>query len=163
VKFEDMSTLGRFQRLVEIDAIHDANEQHTERYASRERTKDVAKEPDSLCRVQAGRAGPNPQARRCDDPPALDRQGQDRKWTPVGRPGHAPGYPVQEDPRRRFGELTEEHRLLGNGLRAADQRDQTRTRHPAVGAPHDLRVGDGEQAFEVTGTRRHEEGVPMTR
>jgi len=98
-----------------------------------------------------------------DDLPALDRQGQDRKWTPVGRPGHAPGYPVQEDPRRRFGELTEEHRLLGNGLRAADQRDQTRTRHPAVGAPHDLRVGDGEQAFEVTGTRRHEEGVPMTR
>ena len=55
VEFEDSSTLGRFHRKVEIDLIDDANEVDTERYASRERTKDVAKEPNSLCRVQLGR------------------------------------------------------------------------------------------------------------
>src|SRR5262249_57627652 len=73
-----------------------------------------------------------------DDPAALDRHGHDRKRTPVGRPGDGAGYPVHEDPRRRFGEPTEGHRLLGNGVRAADQRDQTWTRQPAVGAQHDL-------------------------
>ena len=30
---------------------------------------------------------------------------------------------------------------------------------PAVGAQHDVRVEDGEEAFEVTGTRRRQEGV----
>jgi len=55
VEFEDRSTLGRFHRMVEIDTIGDANEPDTERYASRERTKDVAKETNSLCRVQLGR------------------------------------------------------------------------------------------------------------
>lgn len=40
VEFEDGSTLGRFQRTVEIDSIHDANEPGTEQHASRERTKD---------------------------------------------------------------------------------------------------------------------------
>ena len=94
-----------------------------------------------------------------DDPPALDRDGEDREWTPIGRPGNAAGDPVDEDPRRRFGELTEGHRLRGDGLRAADQRGQTRTRHPAVGAQHDLRVEDGQEAFEVTGARSRQERV----
>ena len=55
MEFEDRSTLGRFHWMVEIDLIHDANKGDTERYASRERTKDVAKEPNSLCRVELGR------------------------------------------------------------------------------------------------------------
>ena len=55
VEFEDRSTLGRFHRIVEIHTIGDANEPDTERYASRERTEDVAKEPNSLRRVQLGR------------------------------------------------------------------------------------------------------------
>lgn len=55
VELEDTSTLGRFQRMVEIDPIGDANEPDAERDASRERTKDVAKERDSLLRVQLGR------------------------------------------------------------------------------------------------------------
>src|SRR5262249_47724825 len=42
--------------MVEIDPIDDANEVDSERDASRERTKDVAKEPNSLCRVQLGRS-----------------------------------------------------------------------------------------------------------
>ena len=78
---------------------------------------------------------------------------------PSGAQATPPGDPVHEDPRRRFGEPTEGHRLLGDGLRAADQRDQTRTRRPAVGAQHDVRVEDGEEAFEVTVARRREEGV----
>jgi hypothetical protein len=56
VEFEDTSALGRFHRMVEIDTIDDANEPDTERYASRVRTEDVAKEANSLCRVQLGRA-----------------------------------------------------------------------------------------------------------
>ena len=56
VEFEDTSALGRFHRIVEIDTIDDANEPDTERYASRKRTEDVAKEANSLCRVQLGRA-----------------------------------------------------------------------------------------------------------
>jgi hypothetical protein len=55
VEFEDTPTLGRFQRTVEIDPIDGANEPDTERYASRERAEDVAKELDSLCRAQLGR------------------------------------------------------------------------------------------------------------
>ena len=55
VELEDRSTLGRFQRMVKIDLIDEANEPDAERYASGERTKDVAKEPNSLCRVQLGR------------------------------------------------------------------------------------------------------------
>src|SRR6266508_2401993 len=42
--------------MAEIDTIDDANEPGTERDASREGTKDVAKEPQSLRRVQLGRA-----------------------------------------------------------------------------------------------------------
>jgi hypothetical protein len=42
--------------MVEIDPIDDANEPDTERSASRVRTEDVAKEANSLCRVQLGRA-----------------------------------------------------------------------------------------------------------
>jgi hypothetical protein len=56
VEFEDTSALGSFHRIVEIDTIDDANEPDTERYASRVRTEDVAKEVHSLCRVQLGRA-----------------------------------------------------------------------------------------------------------
>ena len=55
MELEDASTLGRFHRMVEIDPIDDANEPDTEWHASRERTEDVAKELDSLCRVQLGR------------------------------------------------------------------------------------------------------------
>jgi hypothetical protein len=55
VEFEDTSALGSFHRMVEIDTIDDANEPDTERYASRVRTEDVAKEANSLCRVQLGR------------------------------------------------------------------------------------------------------------
>jgi len=56
VEFEDTSALGSFHRIVEIDTIDDADEPDTERYASRARTEDVAKEANSLCRVQLGRA-----------------------------------------------------------------------------------------------------------
>jgi hypothetical protein len=56
VELEDTSALGRFHRMVEIDTVDDANEPDTERHASRVRTEDVAKEADSLCRVQLGRA-----------------------------------------------------------------------------------------------------------
>src|SRR5262249_23586943 len=35
-----------------------------------------------------------------DNPPTRDRQGQDRIWTSIGRPGNAPRYPVHEDTRR---------------------------------------------------------------
>jgi hypothetical protein len=56
VEFEDASALGGFHRIVEIDTIGDANEPDTERYASRVRTEDVAKEGNALCRVQLGRA-----------------------------------------------------------------------------------------------------------
>lgn len=52
VEFEDRSTLGRFHWTVEIDLIDDANKVDTERYASRERTKDAAKERNSVCRVE---------------------------------------------------------------------------------------------------------------
>ena len=55
VKFEDPSTLGGRHRIVEIDLIEGADEPDPERYASGERTKDVAKERDALCRVQLGR------------------------------------------------------------------------------------------------------------
>jgi hypothetical protein len=56
VEFEDTSALGSFHRMVEIDAIDDANEPDTKRSASRERTEDVAEEANSLCRVEFGRA-----------------------------------------------------------------------------------------------------------
>jgi hypothetical protein len=55
VEFEDGSTFGRFHRIVEIDTIGDPNEPDPERYASRQRTEDVSKEPDSPRRVQLGR------------------------------------------------------------------------------------------------------------
>ena len=56
MELEDTAALGRFHRMVEIDPIDDANEPDTERHASRVRTEDVAKEANSLCRVQLGRA-----------------------------------------------------------------------------------------------------------
>src|SRR4051794_23995776 len=56
VELEDTSILSRFHRMVEIDPIDDANEPHTARYASSKRAKKVAKELNSLCRVQLGRA-----------------------------------------------------------------------------------------------------------
>jgi hypothetical protein len=56
VELEDTSALGRFHRMVEIDTIDDANEPDTERHGSGVRTEDVAKEANSLCRVQLGRA-----------------------------------------------------------------------------------------------------------
>jgi hypothetical protein len=56
LEFEDTSTLGGLHRIVEIDLIEGADEPDPERYASGERTKDVAKERDSLCRVQLGRS-----------------------------------------------------------------------------------------------------------
>ena len=94
-----------------------------------------------------------------DDPPVLDRHSHNRKWTPVGRPRDGAGYPVHEDPGRRFAEVTEGRHSFGNGPRAANQRDQTRTRLPAVGAQHDLGVEDGDEAFEVTIPRRRTEGA----
>ena len=48
-------TLGRFLRLVEIDPIDDPDEPATERDGSRDRAERVAKERDSLRRVQLGR------------------------------------------------------------------------------------------------------------
>ena len=54
VEFEDTSTLGRFQRMGEIDSIYDADEPNTERKAPGERPKDVTKEPNSLRWVQLG-------------------------------------------------------------------------------------------------------------
>jgi hypothetical protein len=55
VEFEDTPTLGGFQRTFQIDPIDGANEPDTEWYSSRERAQDVAKEADSLRRVQLGR------------------------------------------------------------------------------------------------------------
>jgi hypothetical protein len=54
MEFENTSTLGRFQRMCEIDSIDDPNEPDAERYASRERTKYLAKELSSLSRIQLG-------------------------------------------------------------------------------------------------------------
>jgi hypothetical protein len=54
VKFEDPSTLSGLHRIVEIDLIEGADEPDSERDASSERPKDVAKERDALCRVQLG-------------------------------------------------------------------------------------------------------------
>ena len=48
MEFEDPPTFGRFDRTVDIDPIDGANEPGAERYASRERAEDVAKEPDPL-------------------------------------------------------------------------------------------------------------------
>jgi hypothetical protein len=54
VELEDTSTLGRSERVGEIDSIDDADEPGTERNASRERTQDVAEEPNSLSRIKLG-------------------------------------------------------------------------------------------------------------
>jgi hypothetical protein len=56
MEFEDTSALGSFHRIVQIDTIEGADEPDTERHASRERTKDVAEELDSLRGVELGRA-----------------------------------------------------------------------------------------------------------
>ncbi|MDQ6743139.1 MAG: hypothetical protein M3Z97_09585, partial [Candidatus Dormibacteraeota bacterium] len=55
MEFEDTSALGSFHRIVQIDTIEGADEPDTERDASRERTKDVAEELDSLRGVELGR------------------------------------------------------------------------------------------------------------
>jgi hypothetical protein len=55
VELEDAPTLGRFAGIIEIDRIDDQNELNSEGQASREATMEVAKEPDSLGRVQLGR------------------------------------------------------------------------------------------------------------
>ena len=51
-EFEDTSTLGSLYRMVKIDSVDNANEPDSERKASRERTKDVTKKPNSLRWVQ---------------------------------------------------------------------------------------------------------------
>jgi hypothetical protein len=56
VQLEDTSTLGRIHRMVEIDPIGDADEQDPEWDPSREWTKRVPEEPDSLRLIQLGRA-----------------------------------------------------------------------------------------------------------
>ena len=56
MELEHPSTLGRFDRTSDVHPIDEANERDAERDASRERTKDVAKEPHSLRRVQLGRS-----------------------------------------------------------------------------------------------------------
>src|SRR5262245_39391877 len=57
MQLEDRSSLGCFlRRPVDIDPVDDANERDTERYASGERTKDVAKECNALCRVKLTRS-----------------------------------------------------------------------------------------------------------
>ena len=53
-ELEDTSVLGGLHRIVEIDPIEGADEPDPERYASGERTEDIAKERDSLCQVQLG-------------------------------------------------------------------------------------------------------------
>src|SRR4029450_6225773 len=57
MELEDRSSLGCFPwRTVDIDSVDDANERGTERSASGERTKDVAKECNALCLLQLGRS-----------------------------------------------------------------------------------------------------------
>jgi len=51
-EFEDTSTLCSLYRMVKIDSVDNANEPDSERKASRERTKDVTKKPNSLRWVQ---------------------------------------------------------------------------------------------------------------
>jgi hypothetical protein len=51
-----MVEYGDLHRIVEIDLIDDADEPDPQRYTSGERAKDVAKERDTLSRVQLGRS-----------------------------------------------------------------------------------------------------------
>jgi hypothetical protein len=55
VELEDSPTLSRCAGIVQIDTIDEPNELDTEGFASRERSRHVAKESYSLCRVQFGR------------------------------------------------------------------------------------------------------------
>ena len=91
--------------------------------------------------------------------PAPDRQGQDGERAPVGRPRHAAGHAVDEDPGRGLGERAEAHRLLGHGLRRRGRARPGPGAPAAIGAHHDVRVEDGEEPFEVTLARRGEERV----
>ena len=56
MELEHPSAFRRFDRTPDIHAIDEADERDAERDASREWTKDVAKEPDSLGRIQLGRS-----------------------------------------------------------------------------------------------------------
>jgi hypothetical protein len=67
MELEDRSSLGYFLwRTVDIDPVDHANERDTERYTSGERTKDVAKECNALCRVKLGRSDFFFPAAHCD-------------------------------------------------------------------------------------------------
>src|SRR5574338_846815 len=55
VELEHDSTLGCLHRIVDVYLVNGADEPHPERYASGARSKGVAKEGDSLRRVQLGR------------------------------------------------------------------------------------------------------------
>ena len=92
--------------------------------------------------------------------PPLTVRARTANGLPSGAQATPPGIAVDEDPGRRLRELTEAHRLPGDGLRAADQRDVSSGRAaPPSERTDDVRVEDGEEAFEVTVTRRREEGV----
>ena len=56
MELEDTATLGRCDRIGEIDTIDEPNELDTERDAAREGTKHVAKEGNALRRIELGRA-----------------------------------------------------------------------------------------------------------
>jgi hypothetical protein len=53
VELEDASTLGRSDRIIEIDRVDDPNGLDTEQQAAREGPKGVAKEPNSRCRASS--------------------------------------------------------------------------------------------------------------
>ncbi len=94
-----------------------------------------------------------------DDPRSPDRQGDDRERVSVRLPRDAAGGPVDEDARRRGGELAEGQRLPRDGLGAVDQGPEARTRVAAVGPQDDVWVEDREEALEVALTRGSQERV----
>ena len=91
--------------------------------------------------------------------PPLTVRARTANGVPSGDQAMPPGDPVDEDPRRRLGESTERHRLLGDGLGAAGHRHKPRTRGAAVGSHDDIGVEDGQESFEIAGARRRKEGV----
>src|SRR6266508_734439 len=101
VEFEDGSARGRFQRMVEVDPIDDPNEPDTERDASRDGTKRVAKERDSLRRIQLGRPYLFLPASNGDRRAASSAQVAHPMDLAPGRPDPTPAGDVDDRHRRR--------------------------------------------------------------
>ncbi len=78
--------------------------------------------------------------------PPLTVRARTANGLPSGDHATPPGIPLTRIACGRFGESTEGHRLLGDGLGAVDHRHQARARGPAVGPDDDVRVEDGEES-----------------